>query len=225
MRDSLYYAALDSDLNLVKKLLEKEANPNGEDEQVPLIAAVSIANYDKVSEKTVLEIVKTLVEAGADVNQIETDSFYYPLLVALDNRLHDVSLYLIEQGACYDGNRMWDTLVEVHGDDYEEDQLYALEEELCPQWHPAEVAINAGYIDILKILISNWKEATSLLTVAVKKNSIEIVKYLLSLKSVDVLKANPMTGETILDFIEKDDFYDISSEIVELIKEAVKSKR
>lgn len=104
----MYAAGVQTDTTHSEKylsiLLARGANPNDKEigprregnstRQTPLLVACS----DAISFKSPLDKVKTLVEAGADVNYVnEFNNF--PLLQALVQEHYDVVLYLLEKGA------------------------------------------------------------------------------------------------------------------------------
>lgn len=94
--ETLRAAAECRDRDLVKTMLEKGAAGTPEEGESPLETAVSIGDF---------EIVKLLVEAGADVNQETTlDGVPSTLMhIAAESASADVLKYLIEKGGKVDG--------------------------------------------------------------------------------------------------------------------------
>lgn len=96
----LYLAAARDDAELAKRLLKLGADPNKADDRgsLPLAEAVLSINSD-------LEVVKLLVEAGADVNGVEEENGATPLILLASNRQISASIrneginYLLKKGA------------------------------------------------------------------------------------------------------------------------------
>jgi ankyrin repeat protein len=82
----MFDAISNDDYPLIQRMLAEGANVNMrfEDDITPLIAATSAGNF---------EIVKLLVQAGADVNALDAD-FESALLIAYDKKLDEISDYL-----------------------------------------------------------------------------------------------------------------------------------
>ena len=86
---------------MVKILVENGASLKGKDDRIlghtPLVDALSAG-----SQGSYLEMVKYLVENGADVNlpgNFAGGSMYPPLAVALLHKYHDIAEFLIQSGA------------------------------------------------------------------------------------------------------------------------------
>lgn len=97
--DQLYVSAGNGDLTSVKKLLAKGADPNHrylhlqrefEPYETPIIAA---------AENGHLDIVKTLVEAGAELEARNTYTSQTALYKAVEHKHRDVIEYLLSKGA------------------------------------------------------------------------------------------------------------------------------
>lgn len=82
----IFDAIINNDIVKIKRLLSigVDVNIRFENDITPLIAAISTRNLD---------IVKILVQSGADPNKLNGD-FESPLLIAYDSSLHDIALYL-----------------------------------------------------------------------------------------------------------------------------------
>lgn len=106
----MHDAAKNEDPKYLKILIEHQGNPNvieskpiTEDDQgreTPLNVAISYTSGNN------LEKVKLLVKAGADINFYNDWYTYYPHLPVSDAITHnqfDIALYLLQQGAHYDG--------------------------------------------------------------------------------------------------------------------------
>ncbi len=152
----LYTAALRNHNEVVKYLLTKGANIDEKNGQIGA-SAVYIA-----SDKGYLDIVKTLADAGANVN-LKINGGFTPLYIATQNNHNEVVKYLLAKGANVD---------EKNG----------------PQGSSAlSLASDKGYFDIVKILVDaganvNLKINTNFspLYTAAQNNHNEVVKYLLA---------------------------------------------
>ena len=106
----MHDAAKNENPKYLKILLEHKGNPNvveskpltkdDQGRETPLNVAISYVSGNN------LEKVKLLVKAGADINFYNEWYAYYPHLPLSDAITHnqfDIALYLLEQGARYDG--------------------------------------------------------------------------------------------------------------------------
>lgn len=99
----LYHAAANTDLGLVKALLEAGAGVDAPSRhgQTPLLSSISYLNGASRPDENVegLELVEYLIQQGADVNVQLEDDGSRPLHIAALHGLYDITRILLDSGA------------------------------------------------------------------------------------------------------------------------------
>lgn len=213
LKEELYDAALEVNIDEVKNLLVQGADPDGDKgDEVPLLAACGGSRHASDEEKSKrLEIVKLLVEAGADINIVGND-FCTPILGAVGNCLDAVASYLIEKGAILDHSNIIDEFYKCFTEEeYGEEFEYNFIEE-CPRMTALGRAIEQNNLELIKQMMSKEKLTLSSINLvegdtlalfyAVENGNVKIVKFLLSLEHIDVNQRNEL-GQTAWALAEK----------------------
>ena len=162
--------------DLVKLLIDNEANVNQYCGTItPLILATDAGN---------LEIVKYLVDHGADVNAVENDDHKWSALIMAAEKGHlDIVKYLVEHGA----NIEYDAV-----GDYDIKTIYVT---------ALSQAIRRNHIDIVKYLISKGASKNGMVWGATTSYNLDTMRYVSEIsteKGTKELKQAVQTCDTFL---------------------------
>ena len=163
----------------------------------------------KACNKGKIEIVRSLVEGGIDINKIGTEGFT-PLMSAVNNDHSRIVAYLIDQGAkVNEFSNGWSALIEAADEGAIKSMKLLLDAGADVNYYrspmsptAASMAASEGHIECLKTLdqygadLNGNGSSAPPLHMAAEEGKLYIVKYLLG-KKVDVNKKNAL-GQTAL---------------------------
>lgn len=149
---------------MINKLLSLGANPNLADSNgdTPLIKAIWSTIEANIEQNQILDIVKTLLQHGADVNA-KNDAGRTALFTAIYQNNTTIALFLIEKGAkCQLEDRIMSNFTLLHYVVFQGNYTLtnALLEKGCDpnltetsSESPIYIAVTKGYLDIVRQLV------------------------------------------------------------------------
>jgi predicted acyl esterase/ankyrin repeat protein len=186
---ALHQAVANGDIEQVRMLISKGSNIDSEDqnESTPLYYAVKSGN---------MEIIKSLMEAGADVNA----GSRLPLFTAVEQDNLSMAEYLITHGADVNAPEGWTALqMAVSTSTIEMVKLLIAKgaDINVGSWPPLHGAVDKGRRDIVELLIKEGADLSAKdsggctpLYYATQNNNLDIIKLLVA-KGADIKTVTP----------------------------------
>ncbi len=217
--DYLYNAVLDNDVATLKDVLSKGADPNATN-MFGMYALNTAANDGKA------EIVKILLDNGADINSADYILGWTPLICAANNGNNEISTLLIQRGASIDAEDTAGYTALIYAATAAHDETVKLLiasganiNHIAGGYTPLISTVSGNHYETARLLLENNAEPnakmetgeTSLI-LAIQKGNLELVKLLLNYGADLNIKDNKNRGA--LEWAE----FEQHKDIIELLK-------